>query len=150
MEGIAGVLEVFEDKLTITSTGVMKFLSKGLKGTKTIPFFSITAIQFKRAGLTSGYLQFTIPGGNENRGGLFEAAGDENTFMFSDRDENNRFAELINEYVERKVRELRYSRASGQTDSSSLADELKKLAELRSEGVLSEAEFEAAKKRLLS
>lgn len=149
MEGVAAVLEVFEDKLTLTSTGVLGLLSRGLKGTKTIPFFSITAIQFKRAGLTNGYLQFTILGGNESRGGIFEAAGDENTFMFANQEWNNRFAESIKEFIEGRIRELRHPKASTQTDSGRLADELRKLADLKSEGVLSEAEFEAAKKRLL-
>lgn len=57
MKGVAELLEVFEDKLEITPKGVMGFMVKGIKGTKTIPFYAINGIQFKRSGLTSGYLQ---------------------------------------------------------------------------------------------
>ncbi len=57
MTGSVGELEVFDDKITIATTGVTGFLVKGLKGTKTIPFHSISAIQFKRGGATRGYIQ---------------------------------------------------------------------------------------------
>ena len=87
MEGVGETLVVYSDKLEITPRGVLGFMAKGLKGTKTIPFFSITSIQFKQSGFTSGYLQFTIPGGNESRNGIFDAAIDENTFMFTGQNE---------------------------------------------------------------
>ncbi|MEW5871452.1 MAG: tetratricopeptide repeat protein [Chloroflexota bacterium] len=66
MRGVQDLLEVYEDKVAITPKGVLGFLNKGLKGTKMIPFISITAIQFKKPGMTNGYLQFTLSGGNEN------------------------------------------------------------------------------------
>lgn len=84
MKGVQDLLEVFEDRVTITPKGVLGFLNKGVKGTKEIPFTSIVAVQFKEAGTVfSGYLQFTIPGGNENTGGILAATKDENTFMFA-------------------------------------------------------------------
>ena len=85
VKGVAEEMEVFEDKLTIKPRGALGLMAKGLKGTKTIPFRSITGMQHKKAGLTSGYLQFTIPGGNESKGGVFSAASDENTFMFASK-----------------------------------------------------------------
>ncbi|CAK9108296.1 Uncharacterized protein SCF082_LOCUS50372 [Durusdinium trenchii] len=144
MKGVGEVLEVYEDKLTITPKGVLGFLSKGLKGTKTIPFFAISGIQFKKAGLTSGYLQFTIPGGNESKAGLFSAASDENTFMFSGR---NELAEEIKNYIEQRTREVRNPQDS--SDRSSVADELQKLADLKVQGILSDEEFQSAKRRLI-
>ena len=152
MQGVQDLLEVFPDKVSIMPKGVLGFLNKGLKGTKTIPFTSITAIQFKDAGLiTSGFLQFTIPGGNESRGGLFAATQDENTFMFRETSsfsnaESNRARE-IKEYIEAKVQEARLPR---QTATPNLSDELQKLAKLNTQGVLSDNEFLAAKRRLLS
>lgn len=92
MKGVGELLEVYEDSLTITPKGLLSLASKGLKGAKSIPFTSITAIQLKKSGLTSGYLQFTLPGGVESRGGVFQAASDENTFMFAG---NNKLAEKI-------------------------------------------------------
>jgi hypothetical protein len=56
MKGVGGLLEVYEDKITITTKGVLGLLAKGPKGTKSIPYTSITAIQFKKSGLTSGYI----------------------------------------------------------------------------------------------
>jgi hypothetical protein len=71
MRGVQDLLEVFEDRVAISPKGFMGFMNKGLKGTKEIPFTSVVAVQFKEAGAVfSGYLQFTIPGGNESKGGL--------------------------------------------------------------------------------
>jgi hypothetical protein len=146
VKGVAGELEVFEDKLTITPKGVLGFLNKGLKGTKTIPFHSITAIQHKKAGFTSGYLQFTMPGGNESRGGVLSAASDENTFMYSQKSDNA-LIEQIKEFIEGRVNALRAGQ--GPRSSGSVADELSKLADLHRQGILSVDEFAQAKKRLI-
>ncbi|MCK4641210.1 MAG: SHOCT domain-containing protein [Candidatus Marinimicrobia bacterium] len=144
MKGVAELMEVFEDKVEITPKGVMGFLVKGLKGTKTIPFSSITAIQFKKSGLTSGYLQFTIPGGNESKSGVFSAASDENTFMFTGKNDE---AQEIKDYIESKMRALQTPQAT--SSSLNLSDELQQLAKLKEQGILSDEEFQAAKKRLI-
>lgn len=146
MNGVQDLLEVYEDRVAITPKGVLGFLNKGLKGTKEIPFASIYAIQFKEAGnLTSGFLQFTIPGGNESRGGLFAAAQDENTFMFTKI--NNILAKEIKDYIDGAVRKSRAAQAP--TFATNLSDELQKLAQLKAQGILSEEEFQAAKKKLI-
>jgi len=150
MKGVQDLLEVFEDKVTITPKGILGFMNKGLKGTKSIPFTSITAIQFKEAGAVfSGFLQFTIPGGNESHGGVFSAASDENSFMFANKN-NNELAIKIKEYIEGNVRELQTPSHIASQSTTSLADELKKLASLRDSGILSEQEFQTAKIRLIS
>jgi Short C-terminal domain/Domain of unknown function (DUF4429) len=149
MQGVQDLLEVYPDKLAITPKGILGFLNKGLKGTKTIPFTSIIAIQFRRADpFANGYLQFTIPGGIESRGGLFAAASDENTFMFRGGNDVNQRASEIKEYIEAKVEDMRIPRQT--TTTLGLAEELQKLATLKAQGVLSESEFDAAKKRLLT
>lgn len=147
MKGVQDHLEVFEDHVAITPKGVLGFFNKGLKGTKEIPFSSIIAVQFKEAGaLFSGYLQFTIPGGNESKGGLFAAVHDENTFMFKDP-KNNALVREIKEHIDAKIRKLRTPQTTVPT--SNLSDELQKLANLKQQGVLSEEEFRAAKKKLI-
>jgi hypothetical protein len=146
MRGIQDLMEVYEDRVTITPQGVLGFLNKGIKGTKDIPFTSIVAVQFKEAGLVfNGYLQFTIPGGNESKGGIFAATRDENTFMFHAK--NNTLAKEIKEYIDGVVRRLRAPQAS--TSAVSLPDELRKLAQLKEQGILTEQEFQAAKRRLI-
>jgi hypothetical protein len=147
MRGIQDELEVFEDKITITPKGIRGFLSKGIKGTKYIPFASITAIQFKEAGAVfSGYLQFTIPGGNESTGGILAATRDENTFMFA-RPENNALAMRIKDHIEAAVHALRTTNAPA--PPTRLLDELQQLVKLKQQGFLSEEEFQAAKKKLI-
>ena len=147
MHGVQDLLEVHADKVCITPRGVFGFFNKGMKGTKAIPFASIIAIQFKEAGFPfSGFIQFTIPGGNESRGGLFAATKDENTFLFTIANSGNDRALEIKNYIETEVQKLRTSRPS---TSTSLSDELQKLAALTAQGILSDSEFNAAKKRLL-
>lgn len=142
MAGVGEVLEVFEDKVRITPQGVLGFLTKGLKGTKTIPIASIRAIQFKKSAMTNGYLQFTVPGGNESRGGVFSAASDENTFMFAGQ---NELAESIRDFIEAR---MHMPRSPARTSTGWVA-ELSQLAELRTQGALTEEEFQRAKERLL-
>jgi len=142
--GVQSELEVLEDKLTITPKGVLGFLNHGLKGVKTIPFRSITAVQFKQAGLTSGYLQFSLLGGNESRAGVLAAAKDENTWMFVKKD--NALAEEIKGYIEKQIEN---NHSTSRQASVSAADELIKLAQLRDQGVLSEEEFQRAKEKVL-
>lgn len=147
MKGVQDLLEVFEDRVTITPKGVLGFLNKGIKGTKEIPFTSIVAVQFKEAGAVfSGYFQFTIPGGNESRGGIFAATKDENTFMFAHA-KNNAMAKEIKEYINGAIRRSRTPQVA--VPAINLSDELQKLVQLKKQGVLSEDEFQAAKKKLI-
>ncbi len=143
MRGVSDELVVYNDRLTITPKGLMGLMNKGLKGTKTIPFQSITAIQFKRAGLTSGYIQFTLAGGTESKRGIFAAASDENTFMFS---RNNELVEKIKAHIESR---LQVRNPSPEQTSSSIND-LVKLGELREKGLLTEDEFLLAKQKLIN
>lgn len=146
MKGVQDILEVFEAKVTITPKGVLGFLNKGVKGKKEIPFSSIVAIQLKEAGALSGYLQFTIPGGNESTRGILAAVKDENTFMFRHK-RDNALANEIKEYIQSAARASRTPHEAAPT--ASLSDELQKLAELKELGVLSEEEFQAAKKKVI-
>lgn len=148
MKGIQDVLEVFEDKVTITPKGLLGLMNKGLKGTKTIPMSSITAIQFKEAGFFSGYLQFSIDGGTESKGGVFDATKDENTFMFAEKKRNAEAAEIKN-YIEAQMRKSKSPQASVVMPVS-LSDEIQKLAALKAQGLLSDDEFQEAKQKLIS
>ena len=68
------------------------------KGDKEIFLDQISAVQLKKASaLISGYIQFTIPGGNEKLKGIFEATDDENTVMF--RKDQNKVAEEIKNMI---------------------------------------------------
>jgi len=147
MTGVQDLLEVFDDRVAISPKGIMGFLNKGLKGTKEIPFSSVIAVQFKEAGsVFSGYLQFTIPGGNESKGGIMAATKDENTFMFAHA-KNNALAKEIKAYIDVAIRNARAPQSA--INPASLSDELQKLAVLKASGILSDDEFQAAKRKLI-
>jgi len=114
MRGQSSSLEVYDVRVVIITDG---FISGG--STKTIPFQSITAVLLKKAGLTYGSLQFTIPGGAKSQTGMFVSTDGE--FLLG-----------------------------GTRGSNTFTFTLTKLAALKSQGVLSEEEFQAAKKRLIN
>ncbi|MCB9072499.1 MAG: SHOCT domain-containing protein [Bdellovibrionaceae bacterium] len=144
IKGVQDILEVFEDKLTITPNGVLGFINKGLKGTKEIPFRSIHAIQIKKASmLINGFIQFSISGGKESKSGIFGATQDENTFMFNAK--MNDEIERVKIFIESKQRDA-LKVAGPQTTKT---DELIKLNELLKSGAINEEEFNSMKKEII-
>jgi len=140
-KGSNGTVILKENHLII-KRGVKGFLLGGmmLRGDKTIPYSSIVAVQLKKAGMTAGYIQFTLAGGSEAKAGLLQSAYDENTVNFFSN--KNGFAEL-KEIVEGKIGKVN-------TDQShSSLNDIEKLAELKSKGIITEKEFEQKKKQLL-
>jgi len=145
MRGSDQQLEVFEDRLTITPNGLLGFMLKGLKGTKVIPYTSITAIQFKRSGITYGYIQFSISGGIENKFGLIEASTDENTVIFYNSIQNELVEEIKN-YIEGQIKNIH---SGSNSSSSNSADEIAKYFSLKEKGIITAEEFEIKKRQLL-
>lgn len=143
--GHNGQVQFFEDRIVIGRKGVLGFLTGGLKGDKTIPISSITAVQFRKAGVfANGYIQFTLHGGIESRAGIFDAATDENTVMFRAGEQAERFTEL-KDLIEKRI----LSRKSDSVVAISAADELEKFAKLRERGIITDEEFQQKKKSIL-
>ena len=68
-DGHNGQIEVLEDRIVISRKGVFGFL---LKGDKTIPFASITAVQFKTASaFFNGYFNLPSMGQRKSRPNRF-------------------------------------------------------------------------------
>lgn len=139
--------------VTISRTGLSR-LTVG-KGDKRIPAASITAVQWKPAGaLVNGFIQFTLPGGNERRARAgsqtFNAAADENSVVFT-RKQAPAF-EQLRAAVEQSIAQ-RYAPQQPMyapaPQAVSVADELAKLGQLVQQGLLSREEYEAQKARLL-
>ena len=133
--------------VVISRTGFLARATIG-KGEKRIPVGQITAIQLKPAGaVMDGFLQFTIGGGNEVRSRFGQqsrdARTDENTVMFW-RKEQPAF-EALRDAIEAAQRQATAPAAP----VADLPGQLAQLAELRRTGVLDDAQFEAAKARLL-
>ena len=140
-----GKYHVVIDKgyLRWTSKGALNYLTKGSKGEKSIPIKSITAVQIKQPRLTAGYIQFAYSGASESKGGIMDAAKDENTITFSTKKElaqANEIKELI---------ESLQSEDSQPATQSSDADELLKFKGLLDAGAITEEEYEAKKKQIL-
>lgn len=149
MKGRKSYIKAFEDRVELSPFGLFGFMSQGLAGTKAIPYESIIAIQFKPVShLTVGFIQFTLPGAIEKGQGVFNAVNDENTFTFGD---NGELALEIKNYIDSRIATLR--RASSRTQpagSGDIGEELHKLSVLLEKGLLSQQEFDEAKRRILS
>ncbi len=147
LNGVNGQLELYPDKIVIRRKGFMAFITQGVKGDTTIPLNSITGVQLKPGGaFLNGYIQFTLPGGVESRGGIVDATKDANTVMF--RKASNSDAAAIKSYIE-DWKNNRPAFETGSASHVSVADELRKLKALCDEGVLSKQEFERQKRRLI-
>lgn len=146
LKGVNGQLELYNDKVIIKRKGVLAKMTQGFfKGDKTLYLKQITGIQVKQGGLvTNGYIQFTVPGGIENRKGLSDATKDENTVMF-----NKKYNELVQKMKD-KIEELQQTLNGQPVSQLSSADEIKKYKELLDQGVLTEEEFTEKKKQLLN
>ncbi len=143
LDGVSDVLEVFDTKVAITSKRTASaILVRGLRGTKSIPYTSITAVQLRKADPINGYIQFSILGGAESNGGVIAAISDENTCFFLER--NNTLAAQIRDYVETKI--LKQVPVVATTN---IADQIAELAKLNKQGILSDVEFVTAKKQML-
>jgi len=138
---------ILTDTGVIIKRGLKGFLLGGgmIRGDKSIPYTSIIAVQFKKAGLVAGYLQLTLTGGSEAKGGLFQSATDENTINFHawTKKDNELFAEA-KELIEQKIHQ-----SKGGSPIKSDAENLEKFAELRDKGIITAEEFKAKKKQLL-
>ncbi len=144
----------YNGTLILTDTGVI--LRRGVKGVvlgggflrgdKTIPYRSIVAVQLKRAGLTAGYIQLTLAGGSEAKGGLLESVTDENSIHFHAMGGKNDRFEEAKRLIEQKINEAFAPSVVPQTSG---IHELEKLAELRDRGIVTQQEFEAKKKQIL-
>lgn len=145
-KGVNGQLELLENKLVIRRKGAISFITQGLKGDKEIQIKQISSIQLKSPSfVTNGYIQFGFLGGQETKGGLFNATKDENTIMFNKKQEDD-FLE-IKKIIEEKLDQ--HNNREPNKSPSGLND-LEKLAELRDKGIITEEEFQAKKKKILN
>lgn len=141
--GHGGSIELSDASITIKRKGLLSFMTQGLKGDKEIPISLLTAVQYKPAGaFTNGYIQFSFQGGSEAKGGVFQAASDENTVLFT-KAQQPEFDSL------RAKLQARIGRPSSSSEKGTYLDDLERLAALRASGVLTEDEFLAKKKQIL-
>ncbi|WP_406508576.1 DUF4429 domain-containing protein [Streptomyces sp. NBC_00212] len=151
VSGYGGQIQFDGQYLTITRKGFLARATIG-KGEKRLHISQVTAIQWKPAGpFVNGFIQFTLPGGKERRsafgGQTTSAAHDENSVVFTKKQQPE--FEKLRAALDQAISVQHSPRTPSAAAPASLADELTKLAALRSQGVLSQAEFEQQKARLL-
>lgn len=147
-KGVNGQLEVEGDWVTIKRKGAMAKLTQGMKGEKRIPIANVTSVQFKPANrVTNGYIQFSMTGSSENKGGIRDATKDENSVMFQKKAMPDFIA--VREHVEAYLT-TRIGNTGGAQAAPDLADQLTRLAGLRDQGILSDEEFNTQKAKLLA
>lgn len=110
-----------------------------LRGDKTIPYGSITAVQLKKAGFVSGYIQLSVKGGIEAKGGAWQASSDENSVSFYSN-KNREFMRAKDE-IEKRISQV--------SSATNVIDDIEKLASLYDRGIINEEEFSAKKSQLL-
>jgi hypothetical protein len=143
-KGQNGSIIVEPNKVTIKHS---KFLGMG-KGNKEIMMRSISGIQLKKSGFLSGigYIEILFSGGDDRaKRGLQATINDENTItIVNDKqfEEMSNAKDLIESYITNAGMPVKNS-------SPSPMDEIKKAAELRDAGIISQEEFEQKKKQLL-
>jgi hypothetical protein len=149
-KGTNGTIHFDGQTVTIERTGFNARVFVG-GGEKRIPITSITAVQWKKAGLTAGFIQFTVPGGNEvrSRSGRQsrDALHDENSVTFHAR--QMPAFEPIRAAIEQAIAARHNAPQAAPAAAASIGDELAKLAALREQGIITDADFEAGKARIL-
>jgi hypothetical protein len=150
IKGYNGQVSFDGQYVTITRRGFLARTSVG-KGEKRLHVGQISAVQWKPAGaMINGFIQFTVPGGNERRSAFgrqtTDAAHDENSVIFTRKQmpDFERLRAALDEAIGR------YHAPQQRAHHDSVSDELAKLAALRDQGVITEADFQAGKSRLLS
>lgn len=151
LKGVRGkLLDVYENKVVIkTKIGIGSIMSGStFNGEKTIYFADCIGIQFKKAGIMIGYLQFETASNGVNSSGSSNFYA-ENSFNWETTKIPNKKMIEVAEYCKKQIEEYKTKNNSPIVNEVSAADELKKFKGLLDSGVITKEEFEAKKKQLL-
>lgn len=145
-------IDVFENKCIInTKVTIGSILThNATDGTKTIYYADVVGVQFKEPGITIGFLQLETPGLTMNN-----AASNffnENSFTFDTSVISTEKMREIAAYIEQRVYDIKHpsQQETPMAPQISVADELLKFKQLLDMGALTQEEFDAKKKELLS
>jgi hypothetical protein len=149
-KGKTGQVQFDGQYVTITRNG---FLARSVvgKGEKRLHVAQIAAVQWKPAGaMVNGFIQFTVPGGNERRSKFGSqtktAVHDENSVVFTKKQQPA--FEKVRAALDAAIAQQHAPTAQAPA-ASSVADEIAKLSGLAQSGALTQEEFQQAKARLL-
>lgn len=144
LNGTNGQLYVYEDKVEIDRKGYSRFAQS-----KVIPIKEIKSVQLKLAGTMGGYIQLGVGDEVELHISIWRVKYDENTIEFNAGiwKDNNTMANNIKNYIEKCI--MTASQPAIVAGGVSAADEILKFKSLLDQGIISEEEFDAKKKKLL-
>lgn len=141
------VVTVTRDSISILTKGFMNTVNKGITGEKRFFFRNMSGVQYKDPGFTTGYLQFILIGSQESKRGVGGAVRDENTILFSKK-EQSLLLELKN-FIDYRLTQINERLSDNSSAAISSADEILKFKKLLDDGVITQEEFDAKKKQLL-
>ncbi len=144
------IVKLNNNSITISRPGLMSKFSHGFSGEKTILIKNISSVQVKEAGISRGYIQFTIMGSIERKSGILSGAKDENIIYFDSSFNNkeiNNQANKIKEFIENFNSEKQINIIQNNEDNY---DKLLKLKKLLDVNIITQEEFEKEKQKLLS
>ena len=147
------ILDVYDNKVVFSSTKSTSTLVTGLvfgtsvtQGEKTIYYKDAVGVQYKPSSIADGYIQIeTAAGGVTSSSSQY---GGENSIQFSGKERNTE-AEIIVDFIKRKIEEIKNAPVGGVVQQVSPAEELKKFKELLDADIITQEEFDAKKKELL-
>ena len=147
------ILRVYEERCVISVRSGVKAIMFGtaLNGDKEYYYKDLTSVQFKNLGVTSGYLQFEYAGAHSGNNYVSE-----NSFVFSAGIGTSKYSKLkeempkVYEDIRRRINEAKKTQNATVVAALSPAEELKKYKDLLDSGIITQEEFDAKKKQLLS
>lgn len=147
-------LRVYENKcifkVSITVGSILT--QNATDGEKTIYYSDVIGVQFKPSGLAIGYLQLETASssGNNKTSNFFN----ENSFTYEPQNITNEEMEKVVAYIRERVEACKEAKnnpvIAAPVAAVSVADEIKKFKELLDMGAITQEEFDAKKKQLLS
>jgi hypothetical protein len=139
--GYRGNLYLIGNKIIISHKVTLMYGNAG--GNKEVELDKITAIQFKETGLLRlGFIEFSYLGGFD--GSNVQKFTNANAILFK-RNHNEEFINIKNEIEKR-----RSNIQNMQITQIDIPSQIKKLSELKEQGILSDEEFKIKKTELLA
>ena len=152
VNNLGKILDVYDNRVVFTPTQSTSTLVTGAlfgtsitQGEKTIYYKDATGVQYRPSSVLDGYIQVETTSGGASSSNQY---GGENSIQFSGK-ERNAEAEIVVEFIKKKIDEIKNMSTGGVIQQISPAGELKKYKELLDLGIISQEEFESKKKELL-
>lgn len=160
-------LTLNDTSLTIKRVGTISKFVHGFKGARTIMFHQILAVEVEEVGVTTGYIRFITSNYSDKKDKDIGLAMKITNSTIGKMDDNTIHVDAISAKDKQIANEKMYeikkfiedynsdiaNNLAGKASSStnkSMADQIKELKELLDSGVISQAEFDDAKKKIIN